>query len=153
MAILKPFLDDDDKVIDYADMIPAPENSLDKLESDAKKREQLNSGAAEILEDLGVKEAVVVKEVTKLTKEDEKLRARDIFHKAGASLENIAKKTAYLMQHGEDGPMFNAIKLASTVHGILTEIDDGPKAPTININIVSQTGEQKTILNLVVPRG
>jgi len=78
-------------------------------------------------------------------------KINEIFESAGAGIEEAAITIASAMADSTN-PQFQlkAAELALRVHGIFKD-DKSPKSPVVNINIVSAGGEQKTLLNLVLP--
>lgn len=77
---------------------------------------------------------------------------KKIFDSQGATIERAAKTAAAVMQFGDnDNNKLKAAELALKVQGVYKE-EKQKSVPDIQINIISNGGAQKTLVNLVMPQ-
>lgn len=118
-----------------------PWNS-EELPENINEDRPISNGALSVLEDVGLVESV---DNAKLT---DKAKAKALFTKHGAGIEDIAKLTGTMIRAGEESTRLKACDIALRVHEILKEVNDD-KMPQITINIVGSNN--KTLVNLVLP--
>ena len=73
-----------------------------------------------------------------------------ILDSSGASLEEVGAALGALLRDSDTSVKSRAVETALKAHGVMKDAER-PTVPAINISILSNSGEQKNLLQLVTP--